>query len=623
MRTRRLAAPTLLAAGLAAAFAAGPAPATAQATTPDPLVRLFTTPTSRFVHVSSYDTTGGNRDRYEIAPGDSAVLLDLDGPGVVRRLWLTVASDDPHYLRRIALEMFWDGETNPSVRVPLGDFFGNAFDRRHYAALPMGVSSGGFYAYLPLPFARHARIVARNGTGRSVDAFYFNADVELVDALPTPLATFHATWNRDPRTTADAPHRVLRAVGAGHFVGLNLQAESHDGSLGFLEGDEIFRVDGAFRGQGTGTEDYFNSGWYFDQGEYAAPYHGLVVKDDARARIAAYRWHLPDPVPFHDSIDIELEHGHANTEVADYATTAYWYQVEPHRPLPELPPPVARRVLGQKIPTGATVPPALDAGTEGSARTLRILLPRPDRYRILLYPTGGPDEAPAYARVEGGRSVEVALGAAERATVLPPVVLDTVRGSDQVRIDWRRERGAPPPLPAAAEARPVRAFARSWRVVGPFPNPQRLGTEHSPALDETHAPERDPDATGYTLPDGGRVSWKEAEAGEDGYVRLNALFEPNDWVAAYAQAFLWAPAARDAVLLLGADDAHTLWVNGRAVSTRQGRNVSEPDDLAVPVRLERGWNRVLLEVADLDGGWGFHLRAADPSGELRWARTPG
>ncbi len=574
------------------------------------------------MHVSSYDTTGGNRDRYEIAPGDSAVLLDLDGPGVVRRLWLTVASDDPHYLRRIALEMYWDDEADPSVRVPLGDFFGNAFDRRHYAALPMGVSSGGFYAYLPLPFARHARIVARNGTGQAVDAFYFNADVELVDSLPVPLATFHAAWNRDPRTTAATPHLVLAATGAGHFVGMNLQAESHDGSLGFLEGDEIFHVDGAFRGQGTGTEDYFNSGWYFDQGEYAAPYHGLVVKDDARGRIAAYRWHLPDPVPFHDSIRIELEHGHANTEVADYATTAYWYQTEPHRPLPELPPPDARRVLGQKIPPGATTPPALDAGDGDGGRSLRVLLPRPDRYEILLYPTGGPDERPAVARVEGGHPVDVALSAEEAATVLPPVVLDTVRGSEAVRIAYAREGGDPPPLPAAAEARPVRDFARAWRVVGPFPNAQRLGTEHSPALDEEHEPEHDPEAAAYALPQGGTIAWKDADAGDDGYVRLNALFDPNDWVAAYARAFLYAPTERDAVLLLGADDAHTLWMNGRAVSTRQGRNVSRPDDLAVPVHLKAGWNRVLLEVADLDGGWGFHLRAADPTGELRWARAP-
>lgn len=597
--------------------------AAAGQTLPDPLADLFTTPRGRYLHVSSYDTTGGNRDRFEVAPGDSVVLLDVEGPGVVRRLWLTVASPDPHYLRRIALEMSWDGEANPSVRVPLGDFFGNAFDRRHYAALPMGVSSGGFYSYLPMPFGRRARIVARNGTGRVIDAFYFNADVELVDSLPRPLATFHATWHRDERTTAPVPHTVLAASGAGHFVGMNLQAESHDGTLAFLEGDEIFHVDGAFRGQGTGTEDYFNSGWYFDQGEFAAPWHGLVVKDEQRARVAAYRWHLPDPVPFHDSVRIELEHGHANSEVADYATTAYWYQTEPHDPLPELPPPDTRRVLGRKIPSGATALSRLAARSEGSVHRLRLELPRPDRYEILLYPVGGPGQPPAFARVPGGRRVEVELGSGEAGTVLAPVVVDTVATSGAVEVVLGREVGDPPPLPAAAEARPLREFARPWLVIGPFPNPQRLGTEHSPALDSVYGPERDPDPTRtWALTDGRTATWSPVDAAADGYVRLNPLFQPSDWVVAFAQAFLYAPTEREAWILLGADDAHRLWLNGRKISERQGRNVSRPDDLAVRARLRAGWNRVVLEVADLDGGWGFHLRVADAQGDLRWARTP-
>ena len=112
-----------------------------------PFDHLLTPGTGEFLHVSSYDTTGGNRDRLEIAAGDTAVLLDVRGPGVIRRIWITVSSRDPHYLRRIALKMYWDDESTPSVLAPLGDFFGNGFDRRHYAALPMGVSSGGFFAF--------------------------------------------------------------------------------------------------------------------------------------------------------------------------------------------------------------------------------------------------------------------------------------------------------------------------------------------------------------------------------------------------------------------------------------------------------------------------------------------
>ncbi|MEJ2204071.1 MAG: DUF2961 domain-containing protein [Gemmatimonadota bacterium] len=586
--------------------------------TAEGLDRLFGVPTSSFRHVSSYDTTGGNRDRHEVAVGDSVVLVDVGGPGVIRRLWMTVASPDPHYLRRISLEMYWDDEVEPSVRVPLGDFFGNGFDRRHYAALPMGVSSGGFYSYLPMPFHRRARIVARNDTGKVIDALYVNADVELVRSLPAPLATFHAVWNRDPRTTGADPHLALRARGAGHLVGLSLNAEGHDGSFFFLEGDERFVVDGVFRGQGTGTEDYFNAGWYFDQGPFAAPFHGLVVKDDQRGRIAAYRWHVPDPVPFHDSIRVELEHGHGNHEIADYATVAYWYQTEPHAPLPPLPPANDRRVLSVHMPRGVEMLRDLAVREDTAGLVFEVPVPRPDLYEVRIYPVGAPGAGLGLATVDGGRPFTVALEDPDRGTVLAPVTLDTVPARLSFELVWSGSLS-----PAGVEPRPVRRFARPWSVVGPFPNPQTLGTEHSPAVDQVYGPERDPDlGRSYRLGDGREVSWVPVDGPEDGYVRLNPHFRPSDWVAAYAQSFLWSPDERGAVLLLGADDAHVLWVNGVRVSERQGRNIAVTDDVAIPVTLRAGWNRVLLKVADLDGGWAFRLRAADPEGVLRWARRP-
>lgn len=558
-----------------------------------PLDGLFRAGQDSFVLVSSYDTTGGNRDRLEIAPGDTAVLLDLDGPGVIRRLWITVASRDPDYLRRIALEMYWDGEAEPSVAVPLGDFFGNGFDKRHYTAFITGVSSGGFYSYLPMPFRRHARIVAVNGTGRVIDAFYYNVGVEQKARLRRDVATLHAWWHRNRRTADSVPHLVLDARGRGNFVGLVLNAESYNNHLWFLEGDERYVVDGTFRGQGTGTEDYFNSGWYFDQGPFAAPFHGLIVKDEERGRIAAYRWHLLDPVPFQHAIRVTLEHGHANEEIADYATTAFWYQVEPHGSLPPLPPPEARRVLGVKIPAGAVLAPQLSVTPAGDSAVVTVSVPHADRYGVTLYVRGAPDGA-----------------------IQQPVALGDVHAGDSARIVLPRETAA---QLAAVHVVPVYRWATDWNVVGPFPNSQILGTETSPAVDSVFPPELDPSLTrSYSGLNGATVRWRLAHADASGRVHLNALFQPNDWVAAYAQAFLYAPDARTITLLFGADDAHVLWVNGERLSSRQGRHISEADDVAVAVRLHRGWNRVLLKVADLDGGWAFLMRAADPDGVLRW-----
>src|SRR5688572_1728426 len=139
------------------------------------------------------------------AEGDRTVLLDLRGPAIVRRLRLSFTSADPDHARRIAIRMYWDAEAAPSVDVPLGDFFANGFERRPYASVPMGVGDGGYYSYLPLPFARRGRIVLENGTGAPIE-LAFDADVQMEAALPVPFATLHASWRREARPRAAERH---------------------------------------------------------------------------------------------------------------------------------------------------------------------------------------------------------------------------------------------------------------------------------------------------------------------------------------------------------------------------------------------------------------------------------
>jgi len=560
-----------------------------------PLAYLSAPPDGRFEHVSSADPAGRNHDYVEIPAGDSAVLLNVAGPGLVRRLWVTVASTDPDYLRRIALKMYWEGETHPSVEAPLGDFFGDGFATVPYTALVMGESSGGFYCYLPMPFRRHARIVVENGTGRPIDAFYFNIDLVTGVALPADVETLHAWWNRDARLTAAAPHLIVAARGRGALVGVTLDAQGAARDFSFLEGNEQYTVDGESRGEGTGTEDYFNSGWYFATGTFAGPYHGLLIKDDTLGRIAAYRWHIPDPVPFERSLRLTIEHGAENTVVADYATMAYWYQTEPHQPLPPLPPADERRVRPVVIPTTAVLLDSAPRPGPGAPVALALPVPRPDRYVPVLYPRA---DAPG---------------------PLAPVALRAVPARDSLRIVLPAG-----PLPAAVEAQPLRVWAAAWNVVGPFPSAHPGRTERSPALDTVLAPERNPDLRAtYRGARGAAVRWRRVQARSDGHVDLAALYAPGDWMLAYAQAWVYAPAPRTVTLLLGADDGHVLWVDGVKVSERQGRHVLVTDDVAARATLHAGWNRVLLKVANLSGGWGFQLRAADPDGVLRWSPTAG
>jgi len=82
---------------------------------------------AKYVQVSSYDTTGGNNDRINIHAGKKVVIFDETGPGMITRIWITIDSRDPHFLRRILLKIYWDEETEPSVEVPVGDFFWQPF----------------------------------------------------------------------------------------------------------------------------------------------------------------------------------------------------------------------------------------------------------------------------------------------------------------------------------------------------------------------------------------------------------------------------------------------------------------------------------------------------------------
>jgi len=125
------------------------------------------------------------------------------------------------------------------------------------------------------------------------------------------------------------------------------------GPFGFLEGDETIFVDGETTPSivGTGTEDYFGGGLYFENGPIAAPYHGVLIKDEALARVSAYRRHVEDAMPFARAIRVTIEHGSQSDYEGDYSSVAFFYQTEPHAPFPPFPSDPA-----ELLPLGAAGP---------------------------------------------------------------------------------------------------------------------------------------------------------------------------------------------------------------------------------------------------------------------------
>lgn len=335
-------------------------------------VRVDTSRRSR--RASSTSPLGDNRDRLSIVRGETVTLLDVKGPGCITHLWFTGASVEEDSLRKLLLKIYWDGEEEPSVLVPMGDFFGVGHAiTTNYTSLPMVMAprdGAGLNCYLPMPFSKGARVEVTSENFASEIRLYYNIDYEMWDEPRAGLGNFHAQWRRENPTdgiveTPDMPdyvlthhginldgkrnYLILDAEGSGQFIGCNLNIHNlryckSEGNW-YGEGDEMIFIDGDNEGdkshatiRGTGTEDYFNTAWGPEE-KYSSPFFGLTQPGgyDFSGKISWYRWHLADPVRFTRSIRVTIEHGHANRLSNDYSSTAYWYQVEPHKPFGILP----------------------------------------------------------------------------------------------------------------------------------------------------------------------------------------------------------------------------------------------------------------------------------------------
>ena len=320
--------------------------------------------------VSSYDRSGGNGDSRTILPGKTLELAAIPGAGCIRHVYFTMLGRE-HYLRDVVLRMHWDGEANPSVEVPFGDFFGLGHERpRFFRSLLVSVNPGtgvvgtfGFNSYFPMPFARGARLTLTNEGATPVGVWY-HIDYEKLDKLADNVGRFHAQWRRENPTTAvgkktnvtihdginldgNENYVILEAEGRGNVVGYflnvdNVAAGQHGGDddTWYGEGDDMIFVDGekwppSFHG--TGSEEIFGGG-ACPNNEYAGPYTGyhLVGNRDYLGKVSMYRFFVTDPIRFQKSVRVTIEHGHANNMANDYSSCAFWYQTEPHTPFPPL-----------------------------------------------------------------------------------------------------------------------------------------------------------------------------------------------------------------------------------------------------------------------------------------------
>ena len=289
-----------------------------------------------------------------VQPGQTFTLADINGSGEIEHIWMTPTGN----WRLSILRIYWDNETDPSVEVPVGDFFAMGWgEYARVSSLAICVNPGSaFNSYWPMPFRKKAKLTLENLDDKPVVIFY-QIDYTRT-SIPADAAYLHAQFRRVNPLPNMQVYTILDGVkGKGQYVGTYMAWGVHkegwwgEGEIKFyLDGDQQFPTI-----NGTGTEDYFNGSYDFENQEthqyevFTSPYSGLVqvIKSDGllqfQQRFGLYRWHITDPIRFDHDLRVTIQDlgwqsgGRYLPLTDDISSVAYWYQTEPHAPFPKLP----------------------------------------------------------------------------------------------------------------------------------------------------------------------------------------------------------------------------------------------------------------------------------------------
>jgi hypothetical protein len=298
-----------------------------------------------------------NADAFHIDAGETVELADLEGPGEIQHIWFTIGAYERRYPRTMVFRIYWDDAAIPSVESPLGDFFAAGHGMRaNVSTLPIEVTSYGraLNCYWKMPFRRRARLTMTNEGAEAITSCYFYIDWAKLESLPPDTLYFHARYNQEWPVAPFRPYTLLDVQGDGQYVGSVISLHCAVGSW-FGESDDHFYIDGEEEPSlvGTGFEDYFSDAWNLRL--FSNLNAGITIREwnGEDARITGYKWHIQDPVMFHQSLRVDVERRSyvavtdpktGLTVTGDFkyrpdfcSSVAFWYQRTVAGPWPPFP----------------------------------------------------------------------------------------------------------------------------------------------------------------------------------------------------------------------------------------------------------------------------------------------
>lgn len=307
----------------------------------------------------------------DIKSGESIVLADIEGSGVISHIWMTVTdktSDAECFvLRDLILRIYWDDCEYPSVESPIGDLFCCGFGQAcQINSLPIVVAPNrGFNIYFQMPYKKRAKITLENQHSNNIPAFFYQIDYMELDETPVDILYFHANWRRQKLTVPKEDYVIVDEInGKGHYVGTYIALTTLE-RYWWGEGEVKFFIDGDKEFPticGTGMEDYFGGSWSFAkevngrtvEQTYSTPFLGYPFyadkddtvfnqyhNNDCMPMRGLYRFHVMDPICFQKDLKVTIQQigvGHRGLfeRSDDLSSVAYWYQTLPHAKFPAL-----------------------------------------------------------------------------------------------------------------------------------------------------------------------------------------------------------------------------------------------------------------------------------------------
>ncbi|MGD8500859.1 MAG: DUF2961 domain-containing protein [Phycisphaerales bacterium] len=286
--------------------------------------------------ISSYVVPAGGRierlsSKVQLEAGEAVKIFEINRPGRIVGIRISPPEALAGKERGVVLRAYWDGNKEPAILSPVGDFFGYAWGEPAIKSLLAGTADGVSYCHFPMPFDKSARIelLSERSLGNKTG---LEAEVLFVPVgRKENEGKFYAIWRRENPTTKGKPFTFLDTKGQGHLVGCIQQSQGFEsGNTYFFEGDDQTTIDGELVIHGTGSEDFYNGGWYDVPGRWDSkrsfPLSGCLGYKKHLSRTGGYRFLLGDAYSYRKSILQTIEHAPTGNELLnDYCAVTFLY----------------------------------------------------------------------------------------------------------------------------------------------------------------------------------------------------------------------------------------------------------------------------------------------------------